>query len=57
VSTALFLGLVFLMTVKPDLGGALATVGVAIIAGALSAPLSPRLRVQVLMSPGAGGEN
>ena len=41
------LGIVFLMTVKPDLGGSLLTIGVAIALGLASAlPMPHRERVQ-----------
>lgn len=44
---AIALGIVFLMTVKPDLGGSLLTIGVAIVLGLASAlPLPVRKRVQ-----------
>jgi hypothetical protein len=41
------LGIVFLMTAKPDLGGALLTIGVAIVLGlATSLPMWSRFRVK-----------
>ncbi len=44
---AIALGIVFLMTVKPDLSGSLLTIGVAIILGlASSLPISGRARTQ-----------
>ena len=44
---ALALGIVFLMTVKPELGGALLTTGVAMVLGLASAlPAASRKRVQ-----------
>jgi hypothetical protein len=44
---AIALGIVFLMTVKPDLGGSLLTIGVAIVLGLASAlPMPRRERVQ-----------
>jgi hypothetical protein len=44
---AIALGIVFLMTVKPDLGGSLLTIGVAIVLGLASAlPLPGRERAQ-----------
>jgi hypothetical protein len=47
IRVAITLGIVFLMTVKPDLSGSLLTIGVAIILGLASAlPMSSRERVQ-----------
>lgn len=47
IRVAIALGIVFLMTVKPGLGGALLTVGVALILGLASAlPMWGRGRVQ-----------
>ena len=44
---AIALGIVFLKTAKPDLGGSLITIGVAIVAGVVSAlPMSRRERAQ-----------
>ena len=44
---AIALGIVFLMTVKPDLGGALLTIGVATVLGLASAvPILSRKRTQ-----------
>jgi hypothetical protein len=44
---AIALGIVFLMTVKPDLGGSLLTIGVATVLGLASAlPMPRRERVQ-----------
>jgi hypothetical protein len=44
---AIALGIVFLMTVKPDLGGALLTIGVAIVLGlATSLPMWGRFRMK-----------
>ena len=47
VRTAIFLGIVFLMTVKPGPGGALLTVGAAVVLGLASAlPAWSRVRLQ-----------
>lgn len=47
--TAIALGIVFLKIVKPDLGGSLLTIGVAIVLGLASALYLPRReRVQVM---------
>jgi hypothetical protein len=44
---AIALGIIFLMTVKPDLGGSLLTIGVALVLGLASAlPIPGRERVQ-----------
>ena len=51
VTTGLFLAIVFLMTVKPDLGGALTTVGVALVVGAVPAVLTPRRRAGSTAEP------
>lgn len=47
LGAAMALGIVFLMTVKPDLGASLLTIGVAIVLGLASAlPIPGRERVQ-----------
>lgn len=51
VTTGLFLAIVFLMTVKPDLGGALTTVGVALVAGAVPAVLTSQRRAGSTTEP------
>ena len=51
VTAGLFLAIVFLMTVKPDLGGALTTVGVALVVGAVPAVLTPRRRAGSTAEP------
>ncbi len=51
---AIALGIVFLMTVKPGLGGALLTIGVAVVLGLASAlPAWSRVRLQAA-TPGVG---
>lgn len=47
IRMAVLLGVVFLMTVKPDLGGTLITIAVAVVLGIVSAlPMLARRRVQ-----------